>query len=311
MMNIHDITLAAAIAKGSGGSSYNSNSVFRGENLTNKYTPEQLYEKIHSGDFSGLYIGDYFTVELTTDIYSHFIGESFTAGTTYYEMGGTINDRTWTATEDATPQDGKTYATKLTKTENVDLMFAAFDYYLGMGDTPFNAHHVLLIPKGAGFETPEKMNATNTTAGGYYNSDMHQITLPCYAKSLKTALGGHILSHRTYLSNAVNDTWASRAGAQIKGSASSATWADTELQLMTEQQVYGTEALTTAPYDIGIDYRKLPIFDVVSPVQYEQHDYWLRTVGSSRWFAACFSTGFAGGKDAYGANYVKPIIVFG
>lgn len=294
-----------------GAISGNPNATFRGKDLTDTFTVEQMYEKIHNGTFDGLCIGDHFIVPLTTDLYTHFIGESFAAGVTYYEMGGTVTDRTWTETEDATPQSGKVYATKQVVTEDVDLMFAGFDYYYNMGDTPLTTHHAVLIPRCSGLTTTDKMNATNVTDGGYYESDMHNIVLPCYAKSFKEALGGHILAHRTYLSSAMNATAASRAGGGIKGSASASTWTTTELQLMSEQQVYGTEVLTTAPYDIGIDYKKLPVFDVINPVQYCNGDFWLRTIGSSRWFAACFATGFAGGKDAYGANYVRPMILFG
>lgn len=289
-----------------------ANSIYGGRDLTDTYTIDQIYEKVHSGTFEDLYVGDSFDVELTTDIYSHFIGGTFNPEVTYYEASGTINERTWTATADDTPQNGKVYATKLTVTETVPLMFAGFNYYLNLGDSsPLTDNHAVLIPKNPGFITLEKMNAANNTIGGYYNSDMHQITLPCYAKSLKTALGQHLLTHRSYLSNAVNDTWASRAGALIKGAASSATWADTELQLMSEQQVYGTEALTSAPYDVGIDYKQLPVFNFINPMQFGRGDQWLRTIGNTRWFTACSGSGFAGGKDAHTANYVRPLIIFG
>lgn len=316
MIDLFELAIAAAMSKGSGSASradsHGHNGIFSGRDLTEKYTVEQMYEKIHNGTFDDLYLGDHFVVPITTDIYSRFMGDTFASGVTYYEASGTINDRTWTATEDATPQEGKIYATKLTKTENVDLMFAGFNCFLNTGDsTILTTPHAVLIPRGAGFETPEKMNFENTTDGGYYNSDLHQITLPCYSKSLKVALNNHVLSHSSYLSNAVNAQAASRAGASIKGAASTSIWASTELQLMTEQQVYGTEALTTSPYDIGIDYGKLPVFNFINPVQYDRHDFWLRTVGSSKWFAACFASGFAGGKDAYGANYVRPMILFG
>lgn len=289
----------------------NHNSAFRGKDLTAEYTIEQMYEMIHSGNFGDLRIGDWFDVEITTDGYTRFIGDTFVSGTTYYEMGGTVLDRTWTETSDETPQEGKVYAVKTTHTEVVPLMFAAFDYYMNMGETPLTAHHAVLIPKNAGFELKDKMNAENTTDGGYYGSDMHQIVLPCYAKSLKEALGGHLLSHSVYLSNAMNATTASRAGALIKGSASASIWAMTELQLMTEQQVYGTEVLTTSPFDIGLDYRKFPVFNYINPVEYDADDFWFRTIGSTKWFAACSSTGFAGGKDANRTNRVRPIILFG
>lgn len=305
------LELKEAIEGGGGGGGHGHNGIFSGRDLTEEYTIEQMYEKIHDGSFDDLFLGDYFTKSITTDIYTHFTGAEFDSGTTYYEMDGTINDRTWTETSDTEPQSVKTYATKLTKTENVTLMFAAFDYYYNMGDTALTTHHAVLIPRGAGFAVPAKMNAINTTEGGYYNSDMHQLILPCYAKSLKTALNGHLLAHRSYLSNSINATAASRAGGGIKGAASGATYVDTELQLMSEQQVYGTEALTSSPYDIGLDYGKLPVFNYINPILYERNDFWLRTVGSTKWFAACFENGFSGGKDAYEAHYARPLIIFG
>ena len=161
------------------------NGIYRGKDLTNIYTVEQMYAMIHDGSFSDLFLGDYFTKSITTDIYTVFSGSAFEQGVTYYEQGGTLTARTYTATSDTDPQSGKVYCTKQTKTENITLMFAGFDYYYNMGDTELTTHHAVLIPRTA-FATSAKMNSTNTTEGGYYNSEMHQTTLPCYAASLKT-----------------------------------------------------------------------------------------------------------------------------
>lgn len=272
----------------------NHNAIFGGRDLTNVYTVDEMYEMIHSGNFDGLYVGDYFTKSITTDIYTHFTGEAFESGVTYYEMSGTINNRVWTVTEDTTPQSNKTYATKLTKTENVDLMFAAFDYYYNVGDTAFTAHHAVLIPRTA-FATTAKMNPTNTTTGGYYNSDMHQIILPCYAKSLKTALNNHILAHRTWLTTANN----------------SATWSDSELQLMNETQLYGRTIYANTVYEVGVDNKILPIFNFTTAVQYNRNGVWLRSIVNTTNFARCGSDGNPGSFGAQNALNVRPLIIFG
>lgn len=277
----------------------NHNAIFGGRDLTNMYTVDEMYEMIHSGDFGGLYVGDYFTVSITTDIYTHFTGETFESGTVYYEMSGTINDRVWTETEDETPQNNKTYATKLTKTENVDLMFAGFDYYYNMGDNALDTHHAVLIPKTA-FVTTAKMNPTNTATGGYYNSDMHQITLPCYAKSLKTALNNHLLSHKTWLTTTVTGS-----------SSSAAAWVDTELQLMNELQIYGSVVWASSGFEIGIDNEKLPVFNFTNPVRYGRKSSWLRTVTSASYFGISVSTGYTYIAGASNSNYVQPLILFG
>ena len=290
----------------------NHNGIFRGKDLTNVYTVEEMYARIHNGTFEDLYLGDYFTKSITTDIYTHFTGAEFESGTVYYEMGGEDpTTRTWTATDDATPQSGKIYTTKQTKTENITLMFSAFNYYYNIGTSALATPHSILIPRGAGFATTAKMNSTNTTAGGYYGSDMNQITLPCYAKSLKTMLENHLLSRWTWLTTTVNASTTSMAGAGMTGAASASAWKMTELQLMTEQQVYGTRAWTSSAYDVGIDYRKLPIFNFIDPVQYGRADFWLRSVVSSTNFANCSYHGIAIGNAASNEYSVRPLIVFG
>lgn len=294
----------------------NHNGIFRGDDLTlawveNGKIKESLYTKIHSGDFSGLYLGDYFTVSITTDIYTRFTGSSFVSGTTYYTLGGKYPNWDYTATTDTAPTGGKAYFTKQTVTENVDLMIAAFDYYYNAGDTAPTSHHLVLIPRNYGFKTTAKMNSTNTTTGSYYNCEMHQTTLPCYAKSLKTALNNHLLSHGTILPNAINASIPSMAGAGFTGASTNWAWYTTELQLMSEQQVYGTRAWTSSAYDIGLDYRILPVFNFINPVLFGRTTCWLRSVVSSTLFALCGNSGYATNAGASYAHYVRPLILFG
>ena len=289
----------------------NHNSIFRGKDLTNVYTIDQIYSMIHSGKFDDLFLGDYFTKSMTTDIYTRFTEDSFASGTAYYEMGGTLTSRTWTETEDTTPQTGKIYATKTTKTENVTLMFAAFDYYYNTGDAAFAMHHAILIPRGYGFATTAKMNSSNTTVGSYFNSDMHQIVLPCYAKALKTVLNNHLLAHKTILPNAINASTPSMAGAGLTGASSAWAWETVELQLMNEVQVFGTTIWSSSAYDVGCDCEKLPVFNFINGVQYSRGYFWLRSVVSSTYFAGCSYDGNANVYGASYANYVRPLIIFG
>jgi hypothetical protein len=291
----------------------NHNGIYRGKDITDVYTVDEMYDMIHAGTFDDLFLGDYFTKSITTDIMTHFTGEMFESGTTYYEMGGgtDVTARTWTETEDTTPQSDKTYATKQTVTENVTLMFAAFDYYYNMGYSALTNHHSILIPKEAGFATPANMNPTNVTAGGYYGSDMHQITLPCYAKSLKTMLGNHLLSYTASLTTTVNTTTPSMAGAGLMGAASASEWKITELQLMNETQVYGSMVWSSSAYDAGTDYEKLPVFKFINPCYFGRNGLWLRSVTSSMAFAFCGYTGATGYNTASVAYKVRPLILFG
>lgn len=197
------------------------------------------------------------------------------------------------------------------KTENVSLMIAAFNYYYNTGDTALTTPHIILIPRNQGFATTAKMNEPNTTEGGYLNSYMHQTVLPCYAASLKTALNNHVLSYRTWLTKTVNTSTPSMAGAGMTGAANAAEWATVDLQLMNEVQVYGTTVWSSSAYDVGTDNRKLPVFDFIIPVQFDRTSFWLRSVVSSTSFAHCSAYGYATYYPAYGASYVRPLIVFG
>jgi hypothetical protein len=155
------------------------------------------------------------------------------------------------------------------------------------------------------------MNPTNTTAGGYYNSDMHQITLPCYAKSLKTALGNHLLAHKTGLTTTVNTSTPSMAGAGMTGASLVSAWETTELQLMNEVQLYGTMVWSSSAYEVGVDNEKLPVFNFINPIQYGRNYVWLRSVVSSSHFANCTGTGAASLLGASSAFCVRPLILFG
>lgn len=360
-MDIHDIAIAAAIAKGKGGytkaetdalldekqdtlttaqlaaansgitaakvtqyddiyavmnySNLSRNGIFRGKDLTSQWVEggkikEGLYTKVHAGDFSDLYLGDHFTVHIDTDLYEIFTGTAFIDGVTYYEQGGTVTDRTYTATTDTTPDSSKSYYTVRTVSENVDLMIAVFNPCYNIGDTPLTSPHLGFIPRSAGFART-KMNNTSTTEGGYLNSYMHQTVLPCYADSLRTALNNHLLSHRAILPNDVNASTPSMAGAGMTGAASGWEWTTVELQLMNEVQVYGTTVWSSSAYDVGIDNRQLPVFKFITPVQFNRNAFWLRPVVSSTNFAFCGNTGAASYGAALTEFYVRPLILFG
>ena len=319
-MDTHDIAIAAAIAKGKGGSGGGYTKAETDALLNEKQdtltsvqlaavnsgvTTEKVaqYDDIyavmnyntlnHNGIYRGKNLTGVYTIE---QIYSMVHSGNFDD----LFLGDYINVSITTTLPDET-----------VKTETVSLMIAAFDYYYNIGDTVLITHYVIFIPRGAGFSTTSKMNDTNTTVGSYLHSYMHKTVLPCYAASLKVALNNHVLSHRTLLPNAINSSTPSMAGAGVTGASSGWEWTTVELQLMTEQQVYGTRAWTSSAYDVGVDYRKLPVFDFINPVQFGRVTFWLRSVVSSTSFAYCTSYGDAYAGGASGANYVRPLILFG
>lgn len=293
------------------GTALSHNNLFRGANLTSKYTVAQLYAKVHAGDFSDLYLGDYINVSLNTSLYNKFTGTEFESGVTYYERTGTHPAWTYVATTDTEYDSSKTYYTKSVVTETVAMMIAHFDYYYNCGDSSVvNYNHVILIPRTR-LETASYMNPSQSTIGAYYNSEMHQTILPCYAASFSTALENHVRTWRSRISTGMTAATPSMAGGGLKGSATAWDWKDTNIRLMNEAQLYGTGIWSSSAYDYGCENRQLAVFRFISPVQYERANSWLSSVVDSTHFAVVGNIGNASYYDASTELSVRPLIVFG
>lgn len=287
------------------------NNIFRGANLTSKYTVAQFYTKVHAGDFSDLYLGDYINVSLSTNLYQKFTGSAFAEGTTYYERSGTHPSWTYAATTDTEYDSSKTYYTMSVVTETVAMMIAHFDYYYNCGDSNVvNYHHVILIPRTR-LKTASYMNPSSTTVGAYYNSEMHQTILPCYAAAFSAALEGHVRTYRDILTTAMTAATPSMAGNGLNGASTTRAWQDTNIRLMNEVMVYGCHPWSSSGNDIGCDNRQLGVFRFISPIQYERAAYWLSSVVSSTYFAFVYSDCSANYTGAGNAYSVRPLIVFG
>lgn len=236
----------------------NHNGIYRGKDLTNIYTIEQIYERVHDGSFEDLYLGDYFTVNITTDLYTRFTGSAFESGVTYYEMGGTVIARTWTETQDAEPQSGKVYATKQVVTEDVDLEMMHFDYYFGLGlSEKVLDHHVVLMAKDVFTTiTPLNLPSFSDDSTGYTGSNVHNIVLPCYAEALGTALNGHILTRADRLPSTIDPDVPSMAGTGAMGATVAFANAAYKLALPSENQCFGTHIAGSSWRDVCLDYGK-------------------------------------------------------
>ena len=193
---------------------------------------------------------------------------------------------------------------------------AGFDYWLHCGDTECTTHHVVIVPdenlKEADGSTTHYMNTSNITTGGYVgtgfysgtNADSSSNTAKADCKNMaKAAFGAaHLLSHREYLKNAVTDGYES-AGA----------WYDSDVEMMTEEMVYGGKELknvtagTHVPSNYTIDHSQLPLFALDRSKICNRANWWLRDVVSSTYFAVVASGGTCGYSNASGATIgVRP-----
>lgn len=206
--------------------------------------------------------------------------------------------------------------------EVVRCILAGFDMYWNNGNTAFATHHAVIVTKNC-LKTTHAMNPTNTTAGGFINSDMWKTIIPLYNTAFGSVLGSHLLSHRTLLTKNMNAELASNAGAGFKGASSSWDWYDTKLSLLSEIQVYGSNVFSSSFYDTGCDNLQLPLFalDPTAKVcgrggngvgsETSKQWYWLRNIASASGFARVNYHGDSYFTDASSSSGVRPLFCIG
>ena len=216
-----------------------------------------------------------------------------------------------------------TISTEYTANEVIRCILAGFDTYWNNGDTAFARHHAVIVPKNC-FNKTAAMNPTNTTDGGFVGSNMWTTILPVYKDALQSALGNHILMHRTLLTNTIGADLNSNAGAGFKGASSNWAWTDTYLSLLSEIQVYGSNVFSSSFYDTGCDNLQLPLFalDPTAKVCGKNTTtdgngdggrqwYWLRNVASASYFAGVADHGDSGCNHASSSRGVRPLFCIG
>ena len=209
------------------------------------------------------------------------------------ELGNAVTTEQYRQIQNGAFQD--LYIGDYWKIDNVIYRIAAFDYYLHTGDPACTKHHVVLVPDSI-LDTAQ-MNQTptggyeadgNTTNGGYVGSDLYQTGLDRTRNIIRQAFPNHILFHHLYLSNAVSNGCVSACG-----------WFQRDIDLLTEQMVYGSGIFSpvstgsSIPVHNILECSQLPLFafrhDLISCNSW----YWLRDVLSPIYFAAVSTYGFA------------------
>lgn len=182
----------------------------------------------------------------------------------------------------------------------VNWRIAAFDYYLTTGDTACSTHHVTIVPDTNLDFQP--MNSSNTTTGGYLGSGMYTANMETAKSKAIAAFGsGHILTHRLYLDNTVTN-----------GYPSAREWVNSQIELMSEQNVYGGKILqgvangTALPALNDVDKSQYPLFAHDPHMISNRQTYWLRNVVSASNFARVDYGGNAYTAGASNSSGVRP-----
>lgn len=237
--------------------------------------------------FEDIYVGDYFKMSRAISAYER-TGQYQTTGSQYVTIAG------------------------------LDTMMNNGDQGSGV-----NYHHAVMVA-GQGFGGTQhfgrsRMNATNTTKGGYKASEMNTLVLGEVTSTGSTAadatinqqlyaeFGSHLKTTRELVSNAINATGYNRFGSAT-GCASGWEWISAQAILMSEIEVYGSIAWSSAGYDTGNANRQLPLFAFSKQAQNNRSAYWwLKDIASAARFCIASDIGRAYYGSASGAHfYVRP-----
>ena len=192
------------------------------------------------------------------------------------------------------------------RNSNRKYLVADINYRLHCGDTECTTPHVLMIPERS--MGTAQMNSSNVTTGAYTGSAMYTDNLTPFKTIIQNDFeSSHILSHRSYMPNAVTN-----------GYESGGAWIDSTIELMNELMVYGSNVFhnvmngTNVPTSHTIDKSQLSLFRLDKSKIVALNDagnrqtWWLRDVVSASTFAYVYLNGHAGHNSASNSNGVRP-----
>ena len=178
-----------------------------------------------------------------------------------------------------------------------------FDYWYKKGEPACTKHHVVIIPDSSLFTA--KMNNASTTDGGYIGSAMYTTHLNTAKATIDSAFGSAVITHRTFLTNAVTS-----------GKPSSGTWCDSTVELPNEYMMYGHPHAMATPsgtYSTAfdtIDTTQLALFRACTEFLLTG-TAWLRDVVSASQFAHAHPNGCASVANADWELGVRPVFAIG
>ena len=154
-----------------------------------------------------------------------------------------------------------------------------FDYWYNKGDTACTKHHVVIMPDDMLYES--RMNADNTTNGGYVGSEMYTTNLANAKAAIASAFGDSVVTHREWLCNNV-----------ANGMPYGANYYDSSIELPNEIMILGHTINSPATHSDKMSNlyttsaTQLALFaNIPHHVVRKRHSFWLRDVVTSYAFA--------------------------
>ena len=261
------------------------------KDITSYITDGTFWKRLAGTDgyalFEDIHVGDYFKMSRPISAYES-TGQYQTTGSQYVTIAG------------------------------LDTMM-----YNGDQGNSVNYHHAVMVA-GQGFGGTQhfgrsRMNATNTTEGGYKASEMNTLVLGEVTSTGSTAegatinqqlyaeFGSHLKTTSEMVTNSINATGYNRFGSAT-GCSNGWEWISAQAILMSEIEVYGSIVWSSAGYDTGNANRQLPLFAFSKQAQSNRTAYWwLKDIASATNFCIAIGSGIANNYNAsYAYSYVRP-----
>ncbi len=245
---------------------------YRGKDITYLYKNKELYKQIENCSFDDIYVGDY----IKTDKDGHNITWLIADLNNYLHSGYT---------------DLQTCHATIIPAEPLK--------YVGMNDSNTTGN----VYKDKKLTAKDKTERSNLAA--YVGSKMKQETLPSvFDTYIKPVFEEeNIITYTNLLADQYDENRSNQYGTTNGGASSGWAWYDSQVDLMSEVNVYGSTIWSSSGYDIGIDNRQYAIFELkpefINSYGNQRFNYWLKAVAHSTDFA---NVNYYGTANAYQAS---------
>lgn len=175
-----------------------------------------------------------------------------------------------------------------------------FNFLLKKGDSALNKYHSLVMPdacllKADGSSTHYMQDSNDNATANGYNGTKYRSTYRSQCKTkFANFFGSHVLTHREMLTNA-----------STNGQASGWSWYDCDVELPSEDMIYGSSPWGNSTqgggsgYNVGINYGRIAGFESHPElIHASRENYWLRTICTASNFAHVNANGDSNGRDA-------------
>lgn len=275
----------------------------RFKDISNDYYNGNLKAEIAAGNFRNVRPGDYIIGSSTGSKYvvgacDYWYNKGDTACTTHHLRLMLVEVKNISQLWAGLPYDGGTgHWAGLNRCPwnaavNVDPTSAS-----AVGSNSTNISRTITI-SGTGTASPTTASASGY-AGSFIRDRLIARLLPdCFVADFGSA---NVLLCRNLNGNAVTTDKPSAAMSNWNGMTSGWTWMDSQIELPSEVELYGTMVFSSSAMDVGCQDQQLALFRNVSIEQVVgRTDVWTKAVVSST--GACLRN-YYGGADRYSASY--------